>query len=198
MYWLFTTEIPCVTKRISHFMGFFETGSTPEAQFAPAMVFSLWRDPTRWKKAQKHLRNMTIPCAHELALTESDRVIHSPTLRIRLKNLTIKEIRNILHPQKLVEIIQELAPFMWGLLLTFCASPNKARKQRKSESEDTPMSPPCQDEEDWEDDPNVDQDDEAGEANPETVPSAWSKEYPGFSRNPIFVRLVLKHNFTSD
>jgi hypothetical protein len=67
MHWLFTTEIRRVTKRVSHFMGFFATESTLETQFAPALIFNLWRDGSRWPKAQKYPREMTIPCAHELA-----------------------------------------------------------------------------------------------------------------------------------
>lgn len=189
LYWLFTTEIPCVTIRISHFMGFFSTESTPEAQFAPAMVFSLWRDGTRWPNAQKYIREMSIPCAHELALQDSNRVISSPLLRIRLKTLTIRELRGFLHPTKLIEIIQGLAPFTWAILHTFCASPNRARKQRKKD-EDVPMAPSGE-EDDWGDDPNDEAELEAGEGDPTSGPNrAWSKGYPGFSRNPVFVSLV--------
>ncbi|KAJ7431901.1 hypothetical protein FB451DRAFT_1421046 [Mycena latifolia] len=192
LHWLFTTEIPSVTKRISHFMGFFRTESSLEAQFAPAMLFSLWRDRKRWPKAQKYLREMTVPCAHELALQDSDRVISSPHLRIRLKTLTIRELRELLHPTKLVEIIKGLAPFTWGILHTFCTSPNRSRRQRKAE-EDVPMPPsdPSAGEEDWADDPNDDPDLEAGEADPAGTPKLnWSKDYPGFSRNPVFVILL--------
>lgn len=187
MHWLFTTEIPSVTKRISHFMGFFATESTLEAQFAPALIFNLWRDGSRWPKAQNYLREMTIPCAHELALQDSDRVISSPHLRVQLKTLSIHKLRELLHPTKLVEIIKELAPFTWGILHTFSASPNKARKQRKTD-EDVPMPPSAGVEEDWADDPNDDENVEEGEANPSSIPKRqWSKEYPRFSRNPVFV-----------
>ncbi|KAJ7190204.1 hypothetical protein GGX14DRAFT_580009 [Mycena pura] len=190
MHWLFTTEIPSVTKRISHFMGFFATESTLEAQFAPALIFNLWRDGSRWPKAQNYLREMTIPCAHELALQDSDRVICSPHLRVQLKTLSIHKLRELLHPTKLVEIIKELAPFTWGILHTFSASPNKARKQRKTD-EDVPMPSSAGVEEDWADDPNDDENVEEGEANPSSIPKRqWSKEYPGFSRNPVFVILL--------
>ncbi|KAJ7478295.1 hypothetical protein FB451DRAFT_1172630 [Mycena latifolia] len=167
LHWLFTTEIPSVTKRISHFMGFFGTESSLEAQSAPAMLFSLWRDRKRWPKAQKYLREMTVPCTHELALQDSDRVISSPHLRIRLKTLTIWELRELLHPTKLVEFIKGLAPFTWGIFHAFSTSPNRSRRQRKAE-EDVPMPPsdPSAGEEDWADDPNDDPDLEAGEADP--------------------------------
>ncbi|KAJ7866071.1 hypothetical protein B0H14DRAFT_3595315 [Mycena olivaceomarginata] len=188
VHWLFTTEIPSVTKRISHFMGFHGSESTLETQFAPALIFNLWRDGKRWPKAQKYLREMTIPCAHELALQNSDRVISSPHLRIRLKTLTISQLRELLHPTKLIEIIKELAPFTWGILHTFSTSPNKTRKYRKSD-EDVPMPPTSTEvEEDWADDPNDDENIEEGEANPPGAPNRqWSKDYPGFSRNPVFV-----------
>jgi hypothetical protein len=186
LHWLFTTEIPTVTIRISHFMGFFTSESTAEARFGPAMVFSLWRNKTRYPAAQKHLREMTIPCAHELALQDSDRVISSPLLSIRLKTLTIRQLREMLHPQKLIEIMEGLAPFTWGILHTFCASPNASRKRKKAE-EDEPMPVG---EEDWEDDPNDDPDLESGEADPgSSAGRSWTRDYPGFSRNPIFVRI---------
>ncbi|KAJ7823899.1 hypothetical protein B0H14DRAFT_3131670 [Mycena olivaceomarginata] len=166
-------------------MGFHGSESTLETQFAPALIFNLWRDGKRWPKAQKYLREMTIPCAHELALQDSDRVISSPHLRIRLKTLTISQLRELLHPTKLIEIIKELAPFTWGILHTFSTSPNKTRKYRKSD-EDVPMPPTSTEvEEDWADD---DENIEEGEANPPGAPNRqWSKDYPGFSRNPVFV-----------
>lgn len=171
-------------------MGFFATETTPEAQFAPAMLFALWRNKTRWPKAQKRLRDMTIPCAHELALQDSDRLISSPLLRIRLKTLTIRELRELLHPAKLIDIIKGLAPFTWGILHTFCASPNRARKQRSEQDEPMPPSEPTEEEDDWADDPNADPDMESGETDPSAAPGRrWSEDYPGFSRNPVFVRL---------
>ncbi|KAF8184133.1 hypothetical protein K438DRAFT_1974716 [Mycena galopus ATCC 62051] len=168
-------------------MGFFASESTPEARFGPAMVFSLWRNKTRYPNAQKHLREMTIPCAHELALQDSDRVISSPLLSIRLKTLTIRHLREILHPQKLIEIVEGLAPFTWGILHTFCASPNAFRKRKKAE-QDEPMPAG---EEDWEDDPNDNPDLESGEADPGfEAGRSWTRDYPGFSRNPIFAILL--------
>ncbi|KAJ7505795.1 hypothetical protein B0H11DRAFT_2272573 [Mycena galericulata] len=189
MYWLFTTEIPLVKKRASHFMGFYATHGTPEEQFAPAMVFGLWRDKQRWPKAQAHIRDMSIPCAHELALQDSDRVISSPLLRIRLSTLTIAELRSLLNPMRLVETVQGLAPFTWGILNTFCASPNRSRTQRKANTDD-PMPETTPAEPDWDDDPN-DVDIDSGDADPDAAPQrSWSKDYPGFSRNPVFAILL--------
>ncbi|KAK6988988.1 hypothetical protein R3P38DRAFT_2803932 [Favolaschia claudopus] len=42
-------------------MGFFGTESTLESQFAPAMLFALWRNADRWPKAQRYIRQMSIP-----------------------------------------------------------------------------------------------------------------------------------------
>jgi hypothetical protein len=52
MHWLFTTEIPSVTKRMSHFMGFHTNESSLETQFAPALIFDLWRDGSLAKSTE--------------------------------------------------------------------------------------------------------------------------------------------------
>ncbi|KAJ6558912.1 hypothetical protein B0H10DRAFT_2446077 [Mycena sp. CBHHK59/15] len=138
---------------------------------------------------------MTIPCAHELALGDSNRIMNSRDLRIKMKSLTIHQLRNLLHPQKLVEVFKSLAPFMWGILHTFCASPNRYRTRYAADvaaaapglEEDDPMADAGEDEnDDWPDDPNL----ESGEGDPDKVPPHWSGEYAGFSRNPVFVILL--------
>ncbi|KAJ7742717.1 hypothetical protein DFH07DRAFT_964428 [Mycena maculata] len=153
------------------------------------MLFSLWHDKQRWPKAQAHIREMSIPCAHELALQDSDRVISSPLLRIRLSTLTIAELCGLLNPTRLVETIQGLAPFTWGILDTFCASPNRSRTQRKANTDD-PMAETSPAELDWDDNPN-DVDVNSGDADPDAASQrSWSKDYPGFSRNPVFAILL--------
>ena len=48
------------------------------------------------------------------------------------------------------------------------------------------MPPP---DEDWEDDPNDDPNLESGDADlGDSAGHGWTKDYPGFSRNPVFVR----------
>ncbi|KAJ7197913.1 hypothetical protein GGX14DRAFT_503908, partial [Mycena pura] len=187
-----------VFRRVSIFMGFFETENSVEAQFGPAMLFALWRDRARWPRAQKHIRTMTIPCAHELALEDSNRLINSPDLRINMQTLTIHKLRTLLHPQKLVDVFKGLAPFMWQILHTFSASPNHYRRRQAAEAADAneaatvadlegdePM-PDVHDEGDWADDPNL----ASGEADPDTILPHWSEEYPGFARNPVFAILL--------
>ncbi|KAJ7875119.1 hypothetical protein B0H14DRAFT_2343364 [Mycena olivaceomarginata] len=176
-------------------MGFNESESTPEAQFGPAMLFGLWRDRIRWPRAQRHIRTMTVPCAHELALQDSNRLINNPELRIKMKTLTIHNLRTLLHPQKLIQVFKDLAPFMWQILHTFSASPNNHRRRQAAEiavladdlGEDDPMPDvDSEDEEDWADDPNL----ESGEVDPNSVPSHWPQEYVGFARNPVFAILL--------
>ncbi|KAJ7367233.1 hypothetical protein DFH08DRAFT_1005503 [Mycena albidolilacea] len=192
IYWIFTTNIPSVSRRVSFFMGFNESESTPEAQFGPAMLFGLWCDQIRWPRAQKHLRTMTILCAHELALQDSNRLINNPELRIKMKTLTIHKLQTLLHPQKLIQVFKDLAPFMWQILHTFCASLNNHRRRQAAEiavpvddlGEDDPMPDVgSEDEEDWADDPNL----ESGEVDPDSVLSHWLQEYAGFARNPVFL-----------
>ncbi|KAJ7852217.1 hypothetical protein B0H14DRAFT_2581055 [Mycena olivaceomarginata] len=84
--------------------------------------------------------------------------------------------------------IPGLAPFTWGLLHTFCASPNASRKRQKGDKD---QLMPATDE-DWADDPNDDPNLESGDADPEeSTGRNWTKDYPGFSRNPVFTICML-------
>ncbi|KAK6969215.1 hypothetical protein R3P38DRAFT_3337140 [Favolaschia claudopus] len=184
LHWLFTTNIPRVTRAVSHFMGYFPIYNSLEDQFGPAMIFALWRDASRYPRAQQFLREMTVPCAHELILEDSDRLITSPLLQVRVKTLTIQQLRDLLHPTKLIDIIKGLAPFTWGLLHTFSASPNASRKRRNTNADEEMQ------EEDWIDDPNDDPLESGDAGLAESIGSSWQKDYPGFSRNPVFAILV--------
>jgi hypothetical protein len=93
-------------------MGFTEFESTLEGQFGPAMLFGLWRDRAHWPRAQRYFRTMMTPCAHELALQDSNRLINHPELRIKMKTLIIHKLLTLLHPQKLIQVFKYLAPFM--------------------------------------------------------------------------------------
>jgi hypothetical protein len=181
--WMFNTNVLSVYRSVSVFMGHFESRNTVEEQFAPVMLFGLWRDKARWPRAQKDIQAMTIPCAHELVLLDSNSLITSPELQIKPKTLMIEQLRNLLHPQKLIELFKNLAPFVWGILLTFCASPSNYRRCQAAAAaaadadEDEPM-PGAEDvstedtetedggDEDWGDDLNL----ESGEADQDAVP----------------------------
>ncbi|KAF8191101.1 hypothetical protein K438DRAFT_1763014 [Mycena galopus ATCC 62051] len=234
IYWIFTTNIPSVSRRVSFFMGFNESESTLEGQFGSAMLFGLWRDRVQVDSSQLestpehiwytevflafqlHLRRVSSrlqvnssrlesqpELQHRLkstaTLTSNDLSSklqqHYPEPRIKMKTLTIHKLRTLLHPQKLIQVFKDLAPFMWQILHTFCASPNNHRRRQRAEivvpvhemDEDDPMPDvDAGEEEDWTDDPNL----ESGEVDPNSVPSHWSQEYAGFARNPVFAILL--------
>ena len=99
---------------------------------------------------------MIKPVACEIALGESDTIIGDRLLQVKMKDLTIASIRDVLQPQKIIERYQELAPFMWAVLEKFALSPNKWC--RRTSTKDSEMAPVGDDEgSDWDDDdPNVD------------------------------------------
>ena len=173
----FTCKIEAVRVRTAHFMGYTPTASSVDEQFAPRAILRTWYD--EFPKAQEHLNNIIKPWAYQIAQDESDQLIKASSLQVRIKNLTLKEIRDLLRPETILAKYQELAPFTWQLLHTITASPNKYRK-RKGKSDDT-TTEGQHDDDDWDDDPNF-ADDE-----PEKT---WSESLPtpeGFQRNPDIV-----------
>jgi hypothetical protein len=183
---IFSSDIQDVKNRAARFMGHTPTATDTDQRFPPATVFNLWH--SRWPHVRHLLHGMIQPCAHEIVLDESDRIIRDPTLQIRIKSLTIKDIRELLSPATLVEKFKGSAPFMFDLLHTFAASPNKYRKQRATQQRQSRTGDSMEGAEDadWEDDPNVDE----NGADSKQPSSDWTKEYEGFSRNPIFVCLI--------
>jgi hypothetical protein len=87
----------------------------------------------------------------------------------------------------LVKKFKGSAPFTFDLLHTFSASQNKYRKQKAAQRKHskTGSSIKGTEDTDWEDDPNV----EENAADDEQLSGDWTKEYEGFSHNPIFVCL---------
>ncbi|KAJ7066884.1 hypothetical protein B0H15DRAFT_807522 [Mycena belliarum] len=104
-------------------------------------------------------------------------------------------MRELLQPGLLAAKYRGLAPFLYGLLEIFSASPNRYRKERRKREEkaaerDSASEPAAVDESDecdsdWEDDQDMEFD-EAGAA--ESTP-AWDR-FEGFSRNPVFAIIV--------
>jgi hypothetical protein len=185
MQFIFSSDIQDVKNRAARFMGHTPTAVDTDQQFPPATVFNLWH--LRWPHVRHLLHNTIQPCAHEIALEESDRIIRDPTLQIRIKSLIIKAIWELLSPATLVEKFKRLAPFMFDLLHTFSALPNKYCKQRAAQQKRSKpggsADPEGTEDADWEDDPNVDE----NAADDEQPSGDWTKEYEGFSHNPIFV-----------
>ena len=95
-------------------MGHTPTAMDTDQQFPPATVFNLWH--LQWPHEWHHLHNMIQPCAHEIALEESDQIIRDSSLQIQIKTLTIKEIQELLQLDALVEKFKKSAPFIFGLL----------------------------------------------------------------------------------
>jgi hypothetical protein len=171
LQFIFSSDIKEVKNRASRFMGHTPTAMDEDLWFPPSTLFNLWH--VRWPHVQHLLHNMIQPCAHEIVLEESDNIIKDPSLQIRIKTLTIKEICDLLHPDALLERFKKSAPFMFGLLHTFSASPNKYRKQKAAQHG---SSREAIKDEDWEDDPNAEDN-----ASDDEQPSGDSwKEYDGF------------------
>ncbi|KII82757.1 hypothetical protein PLICRDRAFT_181073 [Plicaturopsis crispa FD-325 SS-3] len=184
---IFTTEITAVKSKASVFM----SRRKSLEQFAPAVLFQLWH--TRWPKVRTYLHEMIIPCAHEIALEESDSIIRDPDLQINVKKLTVASIRELLRPEKILEKYRASAPFIFGLLYTFSASPNRYRKEKAAREEKKSSQRMG-----TEDGAAEDANDKADESGPEDVyegasgPHAASAETPleGFSRNPVFAIIL--------
>jgi hypothetical protein len=173
IYWIFTTNIPGVSRRASW------DSMNPKAHWKHNLVQQCYLGSGAIGSVGHGHRSTSEPCAHELVLQDSNCLINNPELRIKMKTFTIHKLRTLLHPQKLIQVFKDLAPFMWQILHTFCASPNNNRRRQAVEiavsvddlDEDDPMSDAdSEDEEGWADDPNL----ESGQVDPNSVPSHWS------------------------
>ena len=131
LQFIFSSDIHEIKNRTSQFMGHTPTAVDKDLQFPPSTLFNLWHN--RWPHVRHLLHDMIQPCAHEIALQESDNIIKDPSLQIRIKTLTIREIRDLLHPGELLERFKKSAPFMFSLLHTFSVLPNKYRKQKAAQ-----------------------------------------------------------------
>jgi hypothetical protein len=176
----FTSKIEKVKSKASRFMGYTETATNENTRFPPGAIWRMWLE--NFPKCKSHIYDMIRPVACEIALGESDKIIEDRVLQVKMKDLTITSIRELLQPQKIIEKYQELAPFMWAVLEKFAASPNKWRR-RAGNKETAPVG---EDEgSDWDDDPNVDDE--------ETPDSRWKNvKLEGFARNPTFVSTFLR------
>ncbi|KAJ7463567.1 hypothetical protein FB451DRAFT_1562055 [Mycena latifolia] len=161
-----------------------------------AHMFSVWLDRCKSPVQRGQIAQMITPVAKAVVLEESDRVIHDVSLQIRIKDLTISRIRELLDPSKLAAKYRALAPFFFELLHVFVASPNRYRKYNMGrEADETEGDDGTAEEDaDWGDDPNEDYD-EAGHPEAE-APSEW-EGFAGFSRNPIFAIIVAISMFAS-
>lgn len=174
LHFIFTSDIKEVRGRAARFLGYTPTATSKEMEFPPGMVFGAWHN--NFPKARAQLHKMIQPCAIEMVLDESDKLIGDKKLQVKMKDLTLKSIRTLLQPTVILNKYSQLAPFTWNLLETISASPNKHCKYNTvtNEFEDDNEA-----KDDWDDDPN--HDDEEPERK-------WDLKTPqGFSRNPVLV-----------
>ena len=183
---LFSSNLEPVRDRVSHFMGYHRSARDPDAVFHPRTIFHLWHE--RWPHARGHLHDHIIqPCAEEIALQESDQIIQEPTFQIRTNSLTIEGMRQLLNPRAILATIQTKAPFTYSFLRAFTASPNAYRSRQRSAEGGVSSAEGLQSSElagDAKDDPAGEEDDPDDAAG---VGHEWKEQFPGFSRNPVFV-----------
>lgn len=117
----------------------------------------------------------------EIAVEESNNIITESSFKIRMKDLTIASVKELLQPAVIAAKLESLAPFMWALLHTFASAPNDYRRYHQKKTGQGTEKQTTEDDEtdksDWDDDPNEDS------PNPEDIPC----KAKGFARNPIFV-----------
>jgi len=70
LQFIFSSDIQEVKNKASRFLGHTPTAADRDQQFPPATVFNLWH--SRWPHVRHLLHGMIQPCAHEIALEESD------------------------------------------------------------------------------------------------------------------------------
>jgi hypothetical protein len=117
------------------------------------MIFRAWHE--NFPKAKAQLHEMIQPCAIEMVLEESNKLIGDNELQVKMKDLTLKSIRTLLQPKVILDKYHQLAPFTWNLLETISASPNRHRKYnvKTNKFEDDEEQKEDSDS-DWDDDPN--------------------------------------------
>jgi hypothetical protein len=179
---VFTSEIQEVKTRASRFMGYTPSAKTDDQKFLPGMVFRAWLS---FPGTKRHIHEMIEPVVHDIVKEESDRMIRDSELKVKMKSLTLKGIQDLLQPQRIMDKYREHAPFTWYLLYTFAASPNKWRKEKSKKMAGHNID----DEEDWEDGPNLpdNEPEKIWTQPPESVPQTPE----GYSRNPVLVSFEL-------
>jgi hypothetical protein len=171
---IFTSEIKEVRGRAARFLGHTPTANSKDMEFLPGMVFRAWHE--NFPKAKAQLHKMIQPCAIEMVLEESDKLIGDKELQVKMKDLTLKSIKTLLQPDVILDKYHQLAPFICNLLETISASPNRHRKYNIETNE---FEDDEEEKDDWDDDPNCDD---------EKPEREWNFKKPqGFLRNPVLV-----------
>ena len=155
-------------------MGHTPTATSKDMEFQPGMIFRAWHE--NFPKARAQLHKMIQPCAIEMVLEESDKLIGEKELQVEMKDLTLKSIKTLLQPKVILDKYHQLAPFICELLETISALPNRHHKYNAKMNE---FEEDDDEKDDWDDDPNCDD---------EEPERKWDLKTPqGFSRNPVLV-----------
>jgi hypothetical protein len=175
LHFIFTSQIKEVRNRAARFLGHTHTATSDDKAFPAGMIFRAWHE--NFPKARKNLHKTIEPCAVEMVLEESDKLVGDKELQVKMKGLTLRSIKLLLEPRTILEKYRLLAPFTWNLLETISASPNKHRKYniKTDRFEDDQ-----EERDDWDDDPNADNEEPEGRWDDLKTPM-------GFSRNPVLV-----------
>lgn len=174
LYFIFETNIAVVKQRAGIFMSY---NPTWEVHFAPERIYRAWHE--HFPRSRKHLHTfITEPCAKEIILDESNKIINDPVFKVIPRSCTMEYICDILNPGKLAGMYADIAPFMWSLLTVFTTAPNKHRKRRAGKETPTDTA-----DEEWIEDT------EAGMDYPPEFESKTSAHWraQGFVRNATFV-----------
>ncbi|KAJ7670670.1 hypothetical protein DFH06DRAFT_1369657 [Mycena polygramma] len=161
---IFTTDIKPIKDRAARFLGYTPTHTDPTGRFPAAHIFSPWVQRCSSPVQREQILSMITPVAKNAVLQDSNRVITDMSLQIRIKELTISGIRELLDPS------------------CMSSSHHPTITGRKSGEENHKEN-----DKDWDDDPNEDHD-EAG--HPEAENTSHWKGFEDFSRNPIFAIIV--------
>ena len=168
--------------------------------FPAAKLYSLWHG--RFKTCREKLHKYIVePCAKEIIEAESNAGIRCPDLKVTLTALTMKDIKSVLNPGTLLQKYMSLFPFMYSLLMVFCASPNRHRKynipRQQAQKDTSAQSDDAEDaagdtgglgDDGLEDDELLQPEDED-----DVGWTDWRKDprWKGFSRCPLHVRAKL-------
>jgi len=126
LHFIFTSQIKEVKNQAAWFLGHTHMAASEDNTFPAGMIFRAWHE--NFLKARKNLHKMIEPCAIEMVLEESDKLIGDKELQVKMKDLTLRSICTLLQPEMILKKYRVLAPFTWQLLETISASPNKHRK----------------------------------------------------------------------
>ncbi len=135
LWYIFESEDSAVKQRAGTFLR--TSGNTQrdsDVHFPPRKLFNLWH--TWFAFCRNSLHEFLVkPCALRITEAESNEGTNAADLRIKLSQLTMKDVREVLHPGRLLERYWELFPFTFRLLLAFLSSKNRYRRYNMAHGE---------------------------------------------------------------